>query len=249
MDFWMAAGAVVCDLFGDAEFTPLLERGERIGDGDAGGGGGGGERLVVGKRIDGDERVQLTEIGRLLKAGLVLCDEPAGGLGLSTLDTSGLRSRRNGFELSESLKSKGSKPLGDNDIVVMSMVSPVSPALYWRRDYQTSQKDKGPSTSPVIDGGVDPSLLLISADLNDTSTLFIPGDFNSIKRALARLPPVLEHRITKVETIANKIPSTQQTSVHLQTPNCTLGLKRKEDSTINKAPSSASLKAKQNRKI
>lgn len=74
MDFWMAAGAVVCDLFGDAEFTPLLERGERIGDGDAGGGGGGGERLVVGKRIDGEEQVQLTEIGRLLKAGLVLCD-------------------------------------------------------------------------------------------------------------------------------------------------------------------------------
>ena len=55
-------------------FTPPLERGERIGDGDAGGGGGGGERLVVGKRIDGEEQVQLTEIGRLLKAGLVLCD-------------------------------------------------------------------------------------------------------------------------------------------------------------------------------
>ena len=41
-------------------------------DGDAG--GGGGEGFVAGKRIDGEEQVQLTEIGRLLEAGMVLCD-------------------------------------------------------------------------------------------------------------------------------------------------------------------------------
>ncbi|KAL1601314.1 hypothetical protein SLS59_005468 [Nothophoma quercina] len=109
--------------------------------------------------------------------------------------------------------------------------------------------NKGLTTSLVIDGEVDPSLLLTGANLNDTSTLFIPGDFSSTKRALARPPPGLEHRITKVETVANKIPSAQQTSIDLQTPNCTPGPKRKEDSTIDKAPSSASLKAKKNRKI
>ena len=199
----------------------------------------------MGKWIDGDERVQLTEIGRLLEAGLVLCDEPA-----EVPDhTSSFRSRRNGFDLSGRPKRKGSKPFGDNDVIVMSMVSPVSPALYWRREHQTPQKNKGLTTSLVINGGVAPSLLLTGADLDDTSTLFIPGDSSSIKRALARPPPVLEHRITKVETIANKIPSAQQTSVHLQTPNFMPRLKRNEASTINKAPSSASLKAKQNRKI
>ena len=132
MDVWMAAGAFVCDLFGDADVYAALR-----GGGDAG--GGGGEGLVVGKRIDGDERVQLTEIGRLLKAGLVFCDEPA-----EVPDyTSSFRSRRNGFDLSERLTDKGSKPFGDNDFIVMSMVGPIFPACTGEENTRHHKRTRG----------------------------------------------------------------------------------------------------------